>query len=46
MLEKIFPPHQHRYQNIKFTMEEESNGELAFLDILLNCINIWKAYAH
>ena len=34
-LENFFCPINNLYQNIKFTMEEESNGELAFLDILL-----------
>ena len=34
-LEKIFYHINNFHQNIKFTIEEESNGELAFLDTLL-----------
>ena len=34
-LENFFQRINNLYQNIKFTMEEESNGELAFLDTLL-----------
>ena len=34
-LEKFFHHINNLHQNIKFTMEEESNGELAFLDTLL-----------
>ena len=34
-LENLFHRINNLYQNIKFTMEEESNGELAFLDALL-----------
>ena len=34
-LEKFFHHLNNLHQNIKFTMEEESNGELAFLDTLL-----------
>ena len=34
-LEKFFHDINNLHQNIKFTMEEESNGELAFLDTLL-----------
>ena len=34
-VEKFFHHIKNFHQNIKFTMEEESNGELAFLDILL-----------
>ena len=34
-LENFFHHINNLYQNIKFTMEEESNGELAFLDTLL-----------
>ena len=34
-LENFFHHINNLHQNIKFTMEEESNGELAFLDILL-----------
>ena len=33
--ENFFDHINNFYQNIKFTMEEESNGELAFLDLLL-----------
>ena len=33
--EYIFHHINKLYQNIKFTMDEESNGELAFLDTLL-----------
>ena len=36
-LENIF--HHNLHQNIMFTMEEESNGELAFLDTVLKCNN-------
>ena len=34
-LENFFHHINNLIQNIKFTMEEESNGELAFLDTLL-----------
>ena len=34
-LENFFHHINNLYQNIKFTMEEESNGEQAFLDTLL-----------
>ena len=34
-LEKFFHHSNNLHQNINFTMEEESNGELAFLDTLL-----------
>ena len=34
-LEKIFYYIKNGHQNIKFTIEELSNGELAFLDTLL-----------
>ena len=38
-LENFFHHINNLYQNIKFTMEEESNGELAFLDTLLKWNN-------
>ena len=34
-LENFFHHINNLHQNIKFTMEEEKNGELAFLDTLL-----------
>ena len=34
-LENFFNYINNLQQNVKFTMEEESNGELAFLDTLL-----------
>ena len=34
-LENVFHHIKNLHQNIKFTVEEESNGELAFLDTLL-----------
>ena len=34
-LENFFHHINNLHQNIKFTVEEESNGELAFLDTLL-----------
>ena len=34
-LENFFQHINNLHQNIKFTMEEESNGELPFLDTLL-----------
>ena len=34
-LENFFHYINNLHQNIKFTMEEESNGQLAFLDTLL-----------
>ena len=34
-LENFFQHIKNPHQNIKFTVEEESNGELAFLDTLL-----------
>ena len=34
-LENFFQHINNLHQNIKFTMEKESNGELAFLDTLL-----------
>ena len=37
-LKKLFPSHLH--QNTKFTMDEESNGELAFLETLLKRNNV------
>ena len=36
---KFFHHINNLHQNIKFTMEEESNGELAFLDTLLKWNN-------
>ena len=45
-LENFFH-HNNLHQNIKFTMEEESNGELAFLDTFMNlCIGIQEAYTY
>ena len=38
-LENFFHHINNLYQNIKFTMEEESNGELVFLDTLLKLDN-------
>ena len=38
-LENIFQHINNLHQNIKFIMEEESNGELAFLDNLLKWDN-------
>ena len=38
-LENFFHHINNLHQNIKFTMEEESNGELAFLDTLLKWNN-------
>ena len=35
-LENFFQHINNLHQNLMFTMEEESNGELAFLDTLLN----------
>ena len=34
-LENIFHDINNLHQNVKFTIEEESNGELEFLDTLL-----------
>ena len=54
-LENFFHYIKSLYQNIKFTMEEESNGELAFLDTLSKhdngkisvlIFNIKEAYAY
>ena len=39
-LENFFHHINNLHQNIKFTMEEESNGELAFLDTLLKRNNV------
>ena len=36
LLENVFHPIINLHQNIKFTMEQESNGELAFLNTLIN----------
>ena len=38
-LENFFHHISNLHQNIKFTMEEENNGELAFLDTLLKWNN-------
>ena len=38
-LENLFHHINNLHQNIKFSMEEESNGELAFLDTLLKWNN-------
>ena len=38
-LENFFHRTNSLYQNIKFTMEEESNGELVFLNTLLKHSN-------
>ena len=38
-VENFFHHIKNIYQNIKFTMDKESNGELAFLDTLLKCNN-------
>ena len=38
-LENFFHRINNLHQNIKFTMEEESNGEVAFLDTLLKWNN-------
>ena len=38
-LENFFHHISNLHQNIKFTMEEESNRDLAFLETLLKCNN-------
>ena len=38
-LQDFFHHIKHLHQNIKFTMEDESNGELAFLVTSLKCNN-------
>ena len=45
LLENFFHPIIN-LQNIKFTMEQESNGELAFLDTLLNEIIEGNPYCY
>ena len=51
-LENFFYHINNLHQNIKFTMKEESNGELAFLDTLLKqnneniCIGMQEAYTY
>ena len=44
-LENIFHHTNNLHLNINFTMEEESNGELAFLVTLIkrNTVIIWKS---
>ena len=42
-LENLFHHINKLHQNIKFTIEEESNGELAFLNTVLNR-NIGKIF--
>ena len=39
LLENVFHHINNLHQNIKFNMEEESNGELALLDVLLKWNN-------
>ena len=41
-LENLFHQISNLHQKIKFTMEEESNEELAFLDTLLKWKDQWK----
>ena len=51
-LENFFHHINSLHQNIKFTMEEERNGELAFLDTLLkqnnreNSVLVYKKSHH
>ena len=51
-LEIFFHHINNLHQNIKFTMEEESNGELAFLDTLLKqtneeiCVLVYRKPTH
>ena len=51
-LQKFFYHIKNLHQNIKFAMEEESNGELAFLDALLKrnngeiCALLYRKPAH
>ena len=51
-LENFFQHIKNLHQNIKFTVEEESNGELAFLDTLLKQDNaeisvlVYRKFTH
>ena len=45
-LENFFYHFCNIHQNIKFTLEEESNGELVFLDTLLISVLVYREPTH